>query len=285
MMFLGKGALTVRERLDFNGDWRFIKEDVAGAQRNDFDDSDWRTLDLPHDWSIEGPFRADLASGTGYLPGGIGWYRKRFRLPDARDGRQVRVEFDGVYNHSEVWCNGVSLGKRPCGYASFGYDLTPHLKTGDAPNIIAATLTMTLFFLAAYAAARTGIGRVTLAFAPLPAAKLTGGVLVVLGAVMNIAARQVIGLQIARRFLRAFEVAKELDQPYRSLRASFISPYTSMSTILGERQARSFLGVRGVHAVCFPAPRILELVDFVVQAVESQGCSEARAWYFIAGYS
>ena len=136
-MVSGRHALTVRKRVDFNAGWRFIKEDVTGAQEGHFDDRDWRDLDLPHDWSIEGSFRADLASGTGYLPGGIGWYRKTFRLDDALEGRRVRIEFDGVYNHSEVWCNGVSLGMRPYGYASFGYDLTPHLKAGGASNVIA----------------------------------------------------------------------------------------------------------------------------------------------------
>jgi hypothetical protein len=137
LMVLGKGVLGVRKRVDFNAGWRFIKEDVAGAYEEHLDDAGWRSVNLPHDWSIEGPFRSDLASGTGYLPGGIGWYRKTFRLPDAFKEYQVRIEFDGVYNHSEVWCNGVSLGKRPYGYASFGYDLTPHLKTRGAPNVIA----------------------------------------------------------------------------------------------------------------------------------------------------
>jgi beta-galactosidase len=134
---LGKGVLRVRKKVDFNAEWRFIKKDVTGAHEHDFDDSDWRKLDLPHDWSIEGPFRADLASGTGYLPGGIGWYRKTFRPPDGFKEYHVPIEFDGVYNNSEVWCNGVFLGKRPYGYVSFGYDLTPHLKTGDAPNVVA----------------------------------------------------------------------------------------------------------------------------------------------------
>jgi len=103
-------ALAARKDLDFNAGWRFVKEDVAGAHEEDFDDSDWRKLGLPHDWSIEGPFGADLASGTGYLPGGIGWYRKTFRLDEALEGRRVRIEFDGVYKCSEVWCNGVSVG-------------------------------------------------------------------------------------------------------------------------------------------------------------------------------
>jgi hypothetical protein len=134
---LQKDVLRVRKRIDFNAGWRFIKEDVAGAHKRDFDDGDWRRLDLPHDWSVEGPFSSDLASGTGYLPGGIGWYRKTFRLDESFEGRMVRIEFDGVYNHSEVWCNGVSLGKRPYGYVSFGYDLTPHLRPGGASNVIA----------------------------------------------------------------------------------------------------------------------------------------------------
>jgi len=136
-MAFGNRALIAREQMDFNEGWRFIEEDVTGAHEEGFDDGDWRKLDLPHDWSIEEPFQADLASSTGFLPGGIGWYRKTFCLPDAVEGRQVRIEFDGIYSHSEVWCNGVSLGKRPYGYASFGYDLTPHLKAGGASNVIA----------------------------------------------------------------------------------------------------------------------------------------------------
>ena len=130
-------APAVRNDWCFNQGWRFIQADVAGASERGFDDSGWRGVDPPHDWSIEGPFSQEFASGTGYLPGGIGWYRKTFRLPKELAGRRVRIEFGGVYKHSEVWCNGVSLGWRPYGYISFGYDLTPHLKPAGKPNVIA----------------------------------------------------------------------------------------------------------------------------------------------------
>ncbi len=102
-----------------------------------FDDSGWRQVDVPHDWSIAGPFSADYASGNGYAPGGIGWYRKHFKLDPAQKGRHVTIEFDGVYDFSEVWINGVFVGARPYGYSSFAYDLTPYLKLGLDENVIA----------------------------------------------------------------------------------------------------------------------------------------------------
>jgi beta-galactosidase len=126
-----------RERLNFDRDWRFLKGDAAGAQQPGFADRGWRRLDLPHDWSIDGPYSPDNASGTGYLPGGIGWYRKQFPLAASLRGRRVFVEFDGVYRDSDVWINGHLLGHRPYGYASFEYDLTPWLNFGAKPNLIA----------------------------------------------------------------------------------------------------------------------------------------------------
>lgn len=114
----------------FNFDWKFLKGDTTGAQERSFDDNGWRTVDLPHDWSIEGPFSDEFASGTGYLPGGVGWYRKTFRVPSSSKDSRVYVYFGGVYNNSEVWINGASLGKRPNGYISFQYDLTPYLEFG-----------------------------------------------------------------------------------------------------------------------------------------------------------
>ena len=126
----------IRDTFDFA--WKFFQGDAPGAQQPAFADAAWRTLDLPHDWSIEGPFaQNEPSSGAGgYAPTGIGWYRKRFRLPAAYASRKVSVEFDGVYQNSEVWINGQYLGKRPFGYISFAYDLTPHLNAaGD--NVIA----------------------------------------------------------------------------------------------------------------------------------------------------
>ena len=122
----------------WNKGWLFRLEDVESSQR-DFADSEWRTLCLPHDWSIEGSFDPALSSATAYLPGGIGWYRKHFIIPaaDLAGGERVRIRFEGVCNHSTVWCNGVLLGHRPYGYSSFSYDVTGCLLPGDSDQVIA----------------------------------------------------------------------------------------------------------------------------------------------------
>jgi beta-galactosidase len=127
-------ARRIRDSFDFG--WKFFKGDLVGAQLPDFADKDWRNVDLPHDWSIEGPFdEKEPSSGPGaYLPTGIGWYRKRFRAPDA--DRLTVLEFDGVYQNSEVWINGHYLGKRPYGYVPFAYELTPYLKA-NSENLVA----------------------------------------------------------------------------------------------------------------------------------------------------
>ncbi|HEY1200039.1 MAG TPA: beta-galactosidase, partial [Niastella sp.] len=117
-----------RQQLLFNDNWKFYKGDVAAAEKPAFNDAGWRTLHLPHDWSIEGPFSNEWASGTAYLPGGIGWYRKTFTLPAKWTGKQVFIYFDGVYKNSEVFINGRSIGKRPNGFIPFQYELTPYLK-------------------------------------------------------------------------------------------------------------------------------------------------------------
>ncbi len=122
--------------LDFDFEWRFSKGDFATAMIPAFDDSSWRTLNVPHDWSVEGPFSAEYASGTGYAPGGIAWYRRHFKLKPTDKGKLVAIEFDGVYHNSEVWINGQFVGRRPYGYSSFQYDLTGFLKFGDE-NVIA----------------------------------------------------------------------------------------------------------------------------------------------------
>jgi len=128
----------LRERIDFGDGWKFILGDPAGAQEVLFDDSGWRTLSVPHDWSIEGEFRFEhpATPGGGALPGGVGWYRKSFTT-DTTGKRQIFIDFDGVYRNSEVWINGHYLGKRPYGYSSFRYNLTPHLKASGETNIIA----------------------------------------------------------------------------------------------------------------------------------------------------
>jgi len=128
-----------RHTLNLDRGWRFHLGDLPGAQELGFDDAGWRTLDVPHDWSIEGAFSDTNPAGAhgGALPGGVGWYRKAFSIPQMDTGRLVFVEFDGVYRNSEVWINGRYLGKRPYGYSSFRYALTPYLPYGRGRNEIA----------------------------------------------------------------------------------------------------------------------------------------------------
>ncbi|HLM57194.1 MAG TPA: glycoside hydrolase family 2 TIM barrel-domain containing protein [Pyrinomonadaceae bacterium] len=124
----------------FDDNWRFFKGDAAGAERPEFDDSAWQRVDAPHDWSIEGPFDERNPTGRdgGYLPAGVGWYRKHFTLPPVDASRRIFVEFDGVMANSDVWVNGHHLGRRPYGYISFRYELTGRLNVGkDAPNVLA----------------------------------------------------------------------------------------------------------------------------------------------------
>ena len=131
-------ATGVRVRDNFNEGWKFHLGNATEAAQPKFDDSQWRPLTLPHDWSIEGEFsdKNPATAGGGALPGGIGWYRKSFRLPASDSSKLLFVEFDGIYRNSEVWINGKYLGKRPYGYSSFRYELTPYLNFGDKPNVI-----------------------------------------------------------------------------------------------------------------------------------------------------
>lgn len=131
------GRIRVEESFDF--DWKFFKADAAELQRPDFVDSAWRTLNLPHDWSIEGPYSKTHPTGGsgGYLPTGIGWYRKHFSIPQQYKDKKVVIEFDGVYMNSDVWINGHHLGNHPYGYTSFYYDMTAYLNYGDKENVLA----------------------------------------------------------------------------------------------------------------------------------------------------
>ena len=157
-------AVGNRREQTFDDGWRFLRGDAPGAESPDFNDSAWRTLDLPHDFSVEdlppraadangegalwgttvlptrvGPFDTELSAGardTGWFVGGAGWYRKRFSASAVPAGGQVEIVFDGVYMNSDVWLNGTLLGNHPYGYTAFAYDLTPHLRrTGE--NVLA----------------------------------------------------------------------------------------------------------------------------------------------------
>ena len=154
-------AQGLNRALPFNDGWRFHRGDAPGADAASFDDSAWRTLDVPHDWTIEdlatradegrgaewtggvtplrtGPFDIYESEGqmaTGWTVGGIGWYRKTFAKPELPPGGKAELRFEGVYMNSDVWLNGVHLGNHPYGYTEFAYDITPRLQDGE--NIIA----------------------------------------------------------------------------------------------------------------------------------------------------
>ena len=140
-----RGAALAQTQLprtiqSFDTSWKFFKGDTNGAEQTIFNDANWRSLNLPHDWSIEGPYDRNNTTGRGggYLPDGIGWYRKTFTLNDEDASKLVFIDFDGVMANSDVWINGYHLGKRPYGYSSFEYELTGHLNFGnDKKNVIA----------------------------------------------------------------------------------------------------------------------------------------------------
>ena len=126
-----------RERLPFDNDWKFFLGDPAGADAPVFDTAAWRTLDLPHDWSIEHRIDANapMSGAGGYFPAGVAWYRRTFTAPPDWNGRRVSIEFEGVYMNATVYLNGHELGTHPYGYTTFILDLTPHLQPGA--NVVA----------------------------------------------------------------------------------------------------------------------------------------------------
>ena len=173
-------ASMVRERININRDWRYQIDDPDGADtalhysqlkpyllpcandfiifgkryqrpegtpgeniayvKSDFDDSEWRHLNLPHDWAIEGPFNIDYNGSTGKLPyWGIRWYRKTLELSQDDAGKQIYLDIDGAMSYASVWCNGQYVGGWPYGYASFRLDLTPYIRAGQK-NVLAIRL-------------------------------------------------------------------------------------------------------------------------------------------------
>lgn len=148
-------AENSKHEFQFDQNWKFIKTDIDEAKEAGFDDSDWRVLDLPHDWSIEdlkdleddfssydpkpiGPFSPDSPGdiSTGYVLGGTGWYRKSFTINPVDFGKIVYIHFDGVYMNSDVWINGHHLGNHPYGYTAFSYDITPWLNPPEQDNVL-----------------------------------------------------------------------------------------------------------------------------------------------------
>ncbi|MCD8337472.1 MAG: DUF4982 domain-containing protein [Lachnospiraceae bacterium] len=129
--------------MTLNEGWRFHYGDVSEAWYKGYDDQDWENVVLPHDWSVHMPFQKEYSSGTGYLAGGIGWYRLRFSLPEEYRGKRIRIVFDGIYKNSRIWCNSYHLGKRPYGYSEISYDITDFVNFGEMDNEISVQVTHT----------------------------------------------------------------------------------------------------------------------------------------------
>lgn len=150
IMLISFISIKASEEIPFNEKWRFArfglmpdgttKDEPKDIDELEFDDSEWRILDLPHDWGIEGPFRDDLPNQTGKLPwAGIGWYRKTFTSEESDAGKRVYIDFDGSMSGTQVWLNGGYVGEWPYGYSSFRLELTRYLKVGEE-NTIAVRL-------------------------------------------------------------------------------------------------------------------------------------------------
>jgi beta-galactosidase len=133
-----KAASNPRVAFSADADWKFSLGDPAGADSFKFDDASWRTLTIPHDWSIEGPpnEKNPTGSGGGYFPAGIGWYRKTFTAPPNWKGKRVCLEFDGVSGETTVYLNGQKLGVHPYAYTTFRFDITSQLNPA-AKNVLA----------------------------------------------------------------------------------------------------------------------------------------------------
>lgn len=121
---------------NFNSGWKFNLGDVSGAQAVAYNDAQWRNVDLPHDYSIEQAFSKSMEGESGYLPGGVGWYRKSVEIPSALNGKRINLNFDGVYMDATIYVNGTELANHPYGYTPFSVDITDAVKFG-ANNVIA----------------------------------------------------------------------------------------------------------------------------------------------------
>ena len=128
----------------FDADWRFNRGEITGAEAPAFDDSKWRLIDLPHDWSIENlpgtqsPFAPNAISrmAGGFTTGGTAWYRKTYYVTQEQEGKRIHIQFDGIYMNADIWLNGDHIGNHPYGYTSFWYDITDKVKFGQ-DNVIA----------------------------------------------------------------------------------------------------------------------------------------------------
>ncbi|MER2491738.1 glycoside hydrolase family 2 TIM barrel-domain containing protein [Catenovulum sediminis] len=137
--------LNAKEVLDFNHGWRFSLHKQQAAHQPAYKDNHWQQVRLPHDWSVALPYTKEGAASTGFKLGGIGWYRKTFNLSEQEQGKVIWLEFDGIYNNSDIWVNGHHVGGRPYGYASFQVNLSQYLNYDGQQNLIAVRVNRTAY--------------------------------------------------------------------------------------------------------------------------------------------
>ena len=132
-----------KTELLLNEGWKFHFGECEEAWYQGYDDRAFERVMLPHDWAVAYPFSKQYSSGTGYLTGGIGWYRLHFYLPEEYQGKAIRLVFDGVYKNSQVWVNSYYQGKHPYGYTGFSYDISGIAHFGEQENVVSVKVTHT----------------------------------------------------------------------------------------------------------------------------------------------
>ena len=142
LAFLAPLQKSNAQDINFNKGWLFYNDVADGAEKENFNDADWRKLNLPHDWAIEGPFDVKYNARAGGLPfHGTGWYRKHFTMAQDAKGKLVQMEFEGAMYDAHVWVNGHFVGNRPYGYIGFEFEISKHLKYDGSENVVAVRLT------------------------------------------------------------------------------------------------------------------------------------------------
>ncbi|AWB67300.1 glycoside hydrolase family 2 [Saccharobesus litoralis] len=146
------GQAIAKDISDFNFDWRFqLYENIydtkqQAAYQHNYDDSNWSVVQVPHDWAVPLPYTDEKgAASSGFKAGGVGWYRKSFVLGKENQNKVVWLEFDGIYNNSDVWINGHHVAERPYGYSSFSAELTPYLLFDGQPNVVSVRVNRTSY--------------------------------------------------------------------------------------------------------------------------------------------
>lgn len=124
-----------RKIINFNADWKFFLDDKKEFCSEAYDDRNWRSIDLPHDWSVEAEFSKENSGRNAWLPGGIAWYRKTFDLPKEYAGKNIEIQFDGIYKNASIWVNNHPVGQQYDGYTSFYYEISELLKAGESNTI------------------------------------------------------------------------------------------------------------------------------------------------------